>query len=131
MAPWLRQLSLSFGPNMKRVPDDIRGAVSGFVVLLCKGLLDDDRWDWDLERIDWQHYQAGFGDPTILRTTLSVFLNNLRVNDSGEVVNYTDARFRGFQYFRALIDASYPLAKVSPQFDSAELDEPDWREWEA
>lgn len=97
----------------------------GFVVHLSKGLLEDDRWDWDLERIDWQHYQAGFTDPTILRTTLSVFLNNLRLDDGGSVVNYPGARFRGFQYFRALIDPSYPLAQVSPPFGSAELDEPD------
>ena len=42
---------------------------------------------------------------------------------------YDDARFRGFQYFRALIDSTYPRAKISPPFGSAELDEPDWREW--
>lgn len=102
-----------------------------FMVLLSKGLLDDNRWDWDEERFDWQHYQAGFADPTILRTTLSVFLNNLRLNDEDAVINYEDARFRGFQYFRALIDPSYPLAQVSPSFGSAELDEADWRKWEA
>lgn len=121
----------TFGLKMMRVPDDIRGAVTGFVVLLCKGLLDDDRWDWDVEGIDWQHYRDGFGDPTILKTTLSVFLNNLKLDDSGAVVNYQDARFRGFQYFRALIDPSYPIDLVSPPFGSAELDEPDWRVWEA
>jgi hypothetical protein len=116
---------------MMRVSDDFRGAVTGFVVLLCKGLLDDDRWEWDVERFEWRHYQDGFGDPTILKTTLSVFLNNLRVDESGAVVNYRDARFRGFQYFRALIDPSYPIADVSPPFTSTELDERDWRVWEA
>ncbi|QDU94378.1 hypothetical protein Pla8534_21670 [Lignipirellula cremea] len=103
----------------------------GFMVLLSKGLLDDDRWDWDVERSDWKHYQSGFCDPTILRTTLSVFLNNLTLDEESGVVNYHDAKFRGFQYFRALIDPTYPIAKVSPPFDSAELDEPDWRVWEA
>jgi hypothetical protein len=116
---------------MKHVPNDIRGAVVGFLVLLSKGLLDDDRWEWDIERFDWKHYQSGFCDPTILRTTLSVFLNNLTLDDGSAVVNYHDAKFRGFQYFRALIDPTYPLAEVSPQFESEELDEPDWREWEA
>ena len=116
---------------MKHIPDDIRGAVTGFVVLLCTGSLDDDRWDWDVEQSDWQSYQAGFSDPTILRTTLSVFLNSLKVDERGAVVNYQDARFRGFQYFRALVDPSYPLAQISPPFGSAELDEPDWRDWEA
>jgi hypothetical protein len=116
---------------MKRVPEDIRGAVVGFMVLLSKGLLDDDRWEWDVERFDWKHYQAGFADPTILRTALTVFLNNLTIDDGGAIINYEDARFRGFQYFRALIDPAYPLAQVSPPFGAAELDEPDWREWEA
>ena len=116
---------------MNRIPDNIRGAVVGFMVHLSKGLLDDDRWDCDFERFDLKHYQAGFCDSTVLRTTLSVFLNNLTLDDGGTVVNYNDARFRGFQYFRALIDPTYPLAKISPPFDSAELDEPDWREWEA
>lgn len=115
---------------MNRVPDDFRYAVTGFAVLLCKGLLDDDRWDWDVEQIDWQHYQSGFADPTILRTTLSVFLNSLTVDDSGAVLNYQDARFRGFQYFRAMIDPSYPIAQVSPPFGLAELDEPDFLSWE-
>lgn len=104
--------------------------MTGFVVLLAKGLLDDDRWDWDVEQIDWNHYQAGFGNPTILKTTLSVFLNNVVLDDNEVVVNYQDARFRGFQYFRAMVDPSYPFAHVLPPFGSVELDEPDWRKWE-
>jgi len=115
---------------MKRIPEEIRGAVVGFLVNLSTGLLDDDRWDWDVEQFDWQHYQEGFADPTILRTTLTVFLNNLWLDDSGAIANYQDARFRGMQYFRALIDKMYPLAQVSPPFESTELEEPDWRIWE-
>jgi hypothetical protein len=116
---------------MKRLPDDIRGAVTGFVVLLSKGLLDDDRWEWDVEGIEWHRYQAGFSDPTILRTSLSVFLNNLKFDDSWVIANYRDARFRGFQYFRVMIDPSYSLDQVSPPFGPEELDEPDWSVWEA
>src|SRR5205085_2088393 len=87
-----------FDYTVKHVPDDIRGAVTGFMIHLCKGLLDDPRWDWDIEQIDWQNYQAAFSDSTILRTTLCVFLNCLTVDEHEAVVNYDDARFRGFQY---------------------------------
>jgi len=115
---------------MDHLPDDFRGAVTGFVVLLCKGLLEDERWDWDLDECNWQRYKDGFADPTVLKTTISVFLNNLRLDDSGAVANYNDARFRGFQYFRALVDPSYSIADVSPPFGLPELEEADWREWE-
>jgi hypothetical protein len=115
---------------MTRVPDDLKGAVIGFVVLLSKGLLDNEKWDWDIERFDWQRYQEGFCDPTILRTTLAVFLNNLQIDDHGAVVNYENARFRGFQYFRSSIDPVHPFTLVSPPFASAELAEPDVFPWE-
>jgi hypothetical protein len=105
--------------------EDIRGAVTTFVVDLCKGLIDDDRWDWDVEQCDWTRYQQGFADPTILRTTLSVFLNNLKLDGSEVISNYPDASFRGFQYFRMMVDSSYPSAKVSPPFSLEELQEYD------
>ena len=116
---------------MTRVPNDLRGAVVGFVVLLSKGLLDHETWDWDVERLNWQHYQEGFCDPTILRATLAVFLNNLQTDDRAVVLNYESARFRGFQYFRSQVDPSYPLAQVTPPFESTELEEPDVCPWEA
>jgi hypothetical protein len=58
--------------------------------------MDDSRWDWDVERFDWKHYQAGFCDPTILRTTVAVFLNTLKLDDVGNVVNYQDATLEHF-----------------------------------
>jgi len=115
---------------MSDVPQDLRGAVTGFVILLCKGLMDDKRWDWDIERCDWRTYQEGFTDPSILRTTLAVFLNTLELDEVGTVTNYADAKFRGFQYFRALIDPSYPYKSVEPSFQAHEIEEPDWRIWE-
>jgi hypothetical protein len=116
---------------MNHVPQDLRGAVTGFMILLCKGLIDDKRWDWDVERFDWKAYQAGFMEPSILKTTLAVFLNTLALDKTGRVTNYVDARFRGFQYFRALVDSSYPYKLVEPPFQAHEIEEPDWRIWEA
>jgi hypothetical protein len=108
---------------MAHLSDDVRGAVNGFVIRVCKGLLDDPRWDWDIERFNWQEYLQGFNDPTILRTTIAVFLNNLEIDQTGSAVNYIDARFRAFQYFRMMIDPAY--AEVQPPFAPAELEEPD------
>lgn len=116
---------------MHHIPTELRGAVSGFVVLLCKGLLDDQRWNWDLDRCNWRGYQAGFMDASILRTALAVFLNTLEMDEAGAVTNYDGAKFRGFQYFRALVDSSYPFEAVEPPFQPHEIEEPDWRIWEA
>lgn len=116
---------------MQRVSSDVQGAVIGFLVLLNKGLMEDSRWDWDLDQFDWKVYREGFCDSTILKTTLAVFLNNLQLDDVGGVVNYHDARFRAFQYFRALVDPNYPYAAVEPPFQSFEIEEPDWRIWES
>ena len=110
---------------MSHVPIELRGAVTGFIVDLCKGLIDDPRWDWDVEKCDWQGYQAGFSDPTILRTTVSVFLNTLATDEANKVTNYRDARFRAFQYFRALADPSYSWDSVQPAFQPHEIDEPE------
>jgi len=104
------------------ISNELKGSVVGFITLLCKGLMDDDRWDWDVEKCDWRGYQQGFLDPTILRTTMSVFVNCL---DGGE--NYEDARYRAFQYFRMMIEPTY---KPKPPFRPNELEEPNWMEWE-
>lgn len=115
---------------MPSLSSDIRGAVAGFVILLSKGSMDDVRWDWDMEQFSWDKYHAAFCDPTILRTTLAVFLNTLELDDIGAVVNYRDARFRAFQYFRAMIgDRTYKMANVDPPFQPYEIEEHDWLIW--
>jgi len=40
---------------MKHISADLRGAVVGFVVLLSKGLIDNDKWD-----CNWEQYKLGF-----------------------------------------------------------------------
>jgi hypothetical protein len=92
---------------MTKISKKIRGAVTGFMVLLCKGLMDDSRWDWDVENCNWEKYKNTFSEPTILRSTISVFLNNLEVDSQGIVLNYVDARYRAFQYFRSHVDNDF------------------------
>jgi hypothetical protein len=113
-----------------KIPSDIRGATTGFVVLLSKGLIDDKRWNWDLEKCDWLRYRAGFSDPSVLKTTMAVFMNSLEIDESGKVINWSDASFRGFQYFRTQVDLTYPFTLIQPRFSLEEMEEPDWRIWE-
>ncbi len=113
---------------MQNLSNDDRGAVVGFVVLLCKGLLDDPQWNWDIENCDWKNYQSGSTDPTVLCTTMAVFVNTLKLNENGTVANYNDASFSAFQYFRSLIDPSFPRGSIEPQIQLAEMVEPDWSE---
>src|SRR4051812_11126255 len=63
------------GILQRQMRKEIKGAVVGFMVLLCKRLMDDDRWDWDVEKCDYKACNWGFSEPTVLRTTISVFMN--------------------------------------------------------
>ena len=85
-----------------KLSDDVKGAVAGFLILLCKGLIDDERWDWDVEKCDWKKYQEAFCESWILRSTIAIFLNNLNFDKEGKVehTDYVDARFRAFCFFR-------------------------------
>jgi hypothetical protein len=103
--------------------------VSGFLIHLVNGLLDDDRWDWDVDSLSedqWKSFQESILDPTHLRTTLAVFMNNLWCTVEGDVLNYVDARFRAFQYFRAyLAIGEFSRNQISPPLEQWELEEPD------
>ena len=103
--------------------------MSDFFVSLVKGLLDDDRWSWDLDTLsdeDWKAYQQSILDPTHIRTTLAVFINNIRLDADNKVLNYVDARFRAFQYFRAYVSiGGYTWESVALPFQPWELEEPD------
>jgi hypothetical protein len=116
---------------MHHVPKELRGVVTGFVILLCKGMIADKRWNWDLDKFDWKYYQSSFADPHVLKTTMAVFMNTIEIDEAGVVLNYGDACFRGFQYFRTQIDPSYTFKAVEPPFQPHEIEEPDWRIWEA
>lgn len=96
---------------------------------MCKGLVWDDRWNWDDDCLDWDKFRWGFNESSVLKTTLAVFLNTLEMNQDDTVANYQDARFRALQYFRTLVDNSYSFQNVEPPFQSIELEEPDWRIW--
>lgn len=115
--------------NGNPLSEDIIGAVIGFTIRLNKGLIEHEDWDWSDEVYDWNKYQECYAYPTVIRTTLSVYLNNLRIDENGEILNYDEASFRGFQYFRSCVETNY-CSSAGVEFEDWELIEPNWYEWE-
>lgn len=107
---------------MNRLPRELKIEIVDFIIELQKGLIDDERWDFDVETCDWNAYQASFLDPTHLRTTLAVWLNHLAMDSEGTVENWEEARFRAAQYFRQHLDPRY---KAEPPFEAWEIEEPE------
>ena len=109
---------------MTKLPFPLKMALSDFIIDLQKGLIDDERWNWDMEKSDWKQYQGSFLDPTILRTTLAVWMNTVELDENGNVTNQVDAAFRAFQYFRHIFDREYVASEAAPTFEPWEIEEP-------
>jgi hypothetical protein len=109
---------------MTKLPLPLKTALSDFIIHLQGGLIDDERWSWDVEKSDWKRYQESFLDPTILRTTLAVWMNTIEIDETGNVTNEVDAAFRAFQYFRHMFDREYNATESAPTFEPWEVDEP-------
>jgi len=109
---------------MTKLPLPLKMALSDFIIDLQKGLIDDERWNWDVEKSDWKQYQESFLDPTILRTTLAVWMNTINLDATGSVTNEVDAAFRAFQYFRHMFDREYVASEAAPTFEPWEIEEP-------
>lgn len=110
--------------DLKQLPLPLKIALSDFIIFLQKGLIDDERWNWDLDNTDWKLYQEAFLDPTILRTTLAVWMNAVEMDDAGNVTNQSDAAFRAYQYFRQTFDHDYIRSENAPTFEAWEIEEP-------
>ena len=109
---------------MTKLPLPLKIALSGFIINLQGGLIDDDRWSWDVEKSDWELYQKSFLDGTIMRTTLAVWMNTIELDSAGNVTNEGDAAFRAFQYFRHMFDRDYNRSEDAPTFERWEIEEP-------
>ena len=42
---------------MTKLPLPLKMALSDFIINLQKGLIDDERWNWDVEKSGWKEYQ--------------------------------------------------------------------------
>ena len=116
--------------NLDRVPASFKCALYWLLSDLTKGLLEDERWDFDSDwffngRLDWDRYTAAILDPTVMGTVISVWTNNLAVDASDVISNPLHARFRAIQYFRTQFDDDYSFDKIEPPLAAWEL-----REWQ-
>ena len=115
---------LTFCQDMKKLSLPLKTAISNFLIDLQGGLIDDERWSWDVEKSDWKRYRECFLDPTILRTTIAVWMNTIELDEAGNVTNEVDAAFRAFQYFRHMFDHEYRTSEGAPTFEPWEIEEP-------
>jgi hypothetical protein len=68
-----------------------------------------------LEGID---YGCIFEEPSALEQTYAIFANVLELDDSGTVLNATDAEYRAAQFIRSYVDDAY---QVEPPFEDWEV----------
>ncbi len=109
---------------MTPLPEPLKRALSDFILDLHGGLIEHDSWEWRVEDCDWERYKLALADPTILRTTLAVFLNRLPLESQDREADEDEAAFRAFQYFRHMWDSAYRESKDCPKFEPWEIAEP-------
>ena len=105
---------------MNNIPEELKVEIAEYIIDLQKGLIEDPNWDFDLDNCDWETYQEAFLNPSVLRTTISIWLNHLKLNGK-EVENWEYARHRSYQYFRNYFDKDYTPEKP---FEAWEIEEP-------
>ena len=101
------------------LPASLKSGLYWFVSDLSKGLLENDQWDFDTEwfdndRLDWDKYTAALLDPTVLTTTISIWMNNLAIDDAGCVSDAEHSAFRAAQYLRTQFDDAFTLDSIIP-----------------
>ena len=112
------------------IPPSIKSALYWFVSDLTKGLLEHDQWDFESDdfetgRFDWDRYTRALLDPTVLTTTVSIWMNNLAFDAQGNASNVEYSSFRAMQYLRTQFDDTFELHAIAPALAAWEL-----REWQ-
>lgn len=116
--------------HLDRIPGSLKSALYWFLSDVTKGLLEDDRWEFDSDwfstgRLDWDRYTAAIVDPTVMCTVISIWTNNLAVDENDEISNEVHAQFRAAQYLRTQFDDDYTCDMIDPPLAAWEL-----REWQ-
>ncbi|MCR9202928.1 MAG: hypothetical protein NXI04_30145 [Planctomycetaceae bacterium] len=112
----------------RRLDSSIKSCLYWFIEDVVKGLLEYDQWDFDIEmfedgRLSWDRYISAITDPTVLKTAVTLWSNNLELNDNGFIVNEAAAAFRAFQYLRTQFDDAYTANMIRPPLADWELEE--------
>ena len=110
----------------KKIPDGVKIALYWFVEHLLKGMLEDDRWDFDESWFeegvkDWGKYQSALLDSGVMKTAFTVWSNNVELDENGIVTNDGYAEFRAFQSIRPHFDDEYTYDDIEPPFEQWEV----------
>jgi hypothetical protein len=111
---------------MKLTPS-IKSALYWFIDAYATGKLRDERWDikqhgaFDDGVLDWKRYQEVIADPFVMKVAITVWSNNLEVDEKGLVINEDWARFRAFQAIRHHFDKNFSTANIKPPLEQWEV----------
>lgn len=96
-----------------KVNKHICGAVRQFSLYFAKGTLGHPLLK-GIDYIEDLKEESSFAEQTF-----AIFMNNLEVDETGNVVNYKDCERRAAQYIRKYYDSSYT---VEPPFEKWETE---------
>ena len=90
----------------------ISGAVRQFSLYFAKGTLGYPLLK-GIDYIDELKEESSFAEQAF-----AIFMNNLEIDEDGNVINYKDCEYRAAQYIRRYFDSSYI---VEPPFETWEI----------
>jgi len=73
---------------------------------------------FDKRVLDWKRYQEVIVDPTVMKEAITVWSNNIEIDDKGLVINEDWARFRAFQAIRRHFDKNW--SNITPPLEQWE-----------
>ncbi len=97
---------------------DVKAVVTRFVYNMWNGQLEPET----LRGHDYG--QTLHHEPSAAEQAIAIFLNTLRLDDRGLVLNAREAEHRAAQYIRSYLDPSY---HVDPPFTSTETERSHYR----
>ena len=109
-----------------KLTKSLRSCLYWFIEDYSKGLLGDKRWDLTNDsfaegRLDWAAYQRAISDPFVMKLAITVWSNNIEVDETGRVLNEEWARFRAFQAIRQNFDKNFSHADIAPPLETWEV----------
>jgi|KBSMisStandDraft_5_1062788.scaffolds.fasta_scaffold332106_2 hypothetical protein len=109
-----------------KLTKSLRSSLYWFIEAYSKGLVGDKRWDLTNEsfedgRLHWESYQHAIVDPYVMKLAITVWSNNLEVDETGRVLNEEWARFRAFQAIRHNFDKNFSRADIAPPLETWEV----------
>ena len=113
---------------MPRLSNHIKSALYWFIEDLVKCQFENERWDFDDDRfgtgeLNYEEYLKVLTCPSGIKGAISIWSNNLEIDENGIVLNEDYAAFRAFQWLRSDFDPSFDDKDIQPPFEDWELEE--------